>query len=85
MQSNNASMAWHPADKRLLPPAFANVPAVLAIRRPDPVIIIDFAIMNSSKKTTVNQRFRGQELAGKAAFKTNADLDSGLLDRLLHR
>src|ERR1041385_353545 len=66
------------------PGVFANVPPELPVPGADPVIVVDFAIVNLAQQTLVEEGYDGEKLAGVAALKAYTSLDSGCLDGLTH-
>src|SRR5436190_251169 len=64
---------------------FPCVPAELSVPRPNPMVIIDFAIMQFAKQSLVDDRFSGHKLTGIATFETDARLYLRLINRFLHR
>lgn len=70
--------------QRAAPGVFAPAPPELRISGADAVVVIDLAVVQHAKQALVNHGFGGEELAGKAALETDARLDFGPLDRLVH-
>src|SRR6185436_5764637 len=62
----------------------ARVPAKLAVPWADAMIIIDLAVVQFAKESLVDDRFRGKELAGEAAFEADAGFNAGLFDGFAH-
>ena len=70
--------------KGAAPGVLARIPAELAIPGADTVVIVDLAVMEFSEQAFIDDGFGGEELARKAAFKTDAGFYPRLLDGLLH-
>ena len=59
-------------EQRAAAGVFSCIPPELAIPRPDPVVIIHFAVMQFAEQATINDRLGGKELARIAALETDA-------------
>src|SRR4051794_40641007 len=60
------------------------IPAILSIPRPDAMVVIDLAVMQSAYQPGVNERLGSQKLRGITALKTDARFCARLLCGLLH-